>query len=40
VQTLAYLALSSAMKEKSFITLTPGVNIVKFIFFVADEKAS
>jgi hypothetical protein len=27
--TLAYLALSSAMKEKSFITLTPGANVIK-----------
>jgi hypothetical protein len=27
--TLAYLALSSAMKKKSFITLTPGVNFIK-----------
>ena len=27
--TLAYLASSSAMKEKSFITLTPGINILK-----------
>jgi len=27
--TLAYSASSSAMKEKSFITLTPGINILK-----------
>ncbi len=27
--TLAYLASLSAMKEKSFITLTPGTNVIK-----------
>ncbi len=29
MNTLAYLASSSAMKEKSFLTLTPGVNVIK-----------
>jgi hypothetical protein len=42
MNTLAYLASSSAMKEKSFtksfITLTPGVNVIKN-FFVADDEA-
>jgi hypothetical protein len=31
--TLAYLALSSVMKwKKSFITLTPGINVVKLFY--------
>jgi hypothetical protein len=30
--TLAYLASSSAMKKKSFITLVPGVIVIKTIF--------
>ncbi len=39
--TLAYQASSSAMKEKSFITLTPGVNVIKlFFFFVANVPAT
>jgi hypothetical protein len=29
MNTLAYLASSSATKEKSFLTLTPGVNVIK-----------
>ena len=29
MNTLAYLALPSATREKSFITLTPGVKVVK-----------
>ncbi len=29
MNTLAYLALSAAAKEKSFITLAPGVNVIK-----------
>ncbi len=37
--TLAYLALSSALKEKSFITLTPGVHFIKTFFFIADNEA-
>jgi hypothetical protein len=28
-KTLAYLASSSAMKEKSFITLTPEIEVIK-----------
>ncbi len=28
---LAYLASSTVMKEKSFITLTPGVNVIELI---------
>jgi hypothetical protein len=30
--TLAYLASSSATKKKSFITLTPGLNVIKLFF--------
>jgi hypothetical protein len=37
--TLAYLASSSAMKEKSFITLTPVVNVIKLFSFVTDDEA-
>ena len=36
---LAYLALSSVTKEKTFITLTPGVDVIKPVSFVADDKA-
>jgi hypothetical protein len=32
VQTLAYLASSSATKKKSFITLTPGVSVKESLF--------
>jgi hypothetical protein len=39
INALAYLASSSAMKEKSFITLNPGVNVIKLFSFVADDKA-
>jgi hypothetical protein len=28
------------MKEKSFITLGPGVNVIKLFSFVADKEAS
>ena len=34
-KTLSYLASSSAMKKKSFITLTSGVSLAIF-FFVTD----
>ncbi len=34
--TLAYLASSSAMKEKSFITLTPGGNPIKLFIIIND----
>jgi hypothetical protein len=27
-------------KEKSFTTLTPGVNVIKLLFFVTDEAAN
>jgi hypothetical protein len=37
--TLAYMASLSVTKEKSFITSTPGVNITKPLFYVADEVA-
>ncbi len=37
--TIAYLAASSAMKKKSFITLTPGVKVVKLCVFVAGKQA-
>ncbi len=33
------LALSSVTKEKSFITLTSGVIVIKLFFFVADKEA-
>ena len=36
---LAYLASSSAAKEKSFIRLTPGVNVIKRFSFVDDDEA-
>jgi hypothetical protein len=39
MSTLAYLASSSATKEKSFITLTPDVGIRKLFFAVTDEAA-
>jgi hypothetical protein len=31
--------LLSAMKKKSFITLTPGVNAIKLSLFVANKEA-
>jgi len=34
MNTLAYLALLSATKEKSFIPLTPGGTVIK-LFFLA-----
>jgi hypothetical protein len=30
---------SVTMKEKSIITLTPGVNIIKLFSFIADDEA-
>jgi hypothetical protein len=27
------------MQEKSFMRLTPGVNVIKLFFFVADDEA-
>jgi hypothetical protein len=39
MNTLAYLALSSATKEKSFITMTLGADVMKLFEFVADEEA-
>ncbi len=39
MNTLAYLALSSATKEKSLITLTPGVSVIKLFFFISDDGA-
>jgi hypothetical protein len=38
--TLAYLALSSATKEKSFITLTPDVNVFKLSLFATNGDKS
>jgi hypothetical protein len=35
---LAYLALSSAMKEKSFKTLTPGANVIKLFSSESDDE--
>jgi hypothetical protein len=40
MNTLAYLALSAAAKEKSFITLAPGVNVIKLFFFVTVVEAN
>jgi len=37
--TLAYLASSTVTKEKHFITLTPGVNVINIFFFVKDIQA-
>jgi hypothetical protein len=37
--TLAYLASSTVTKEKSFIRLTPGVNVLKLFSFVTDDEA-
>jgi hypothetical protein len=37
MNTLAYLALSSVMKEKSFIKLTPDVNFYKTFFSLVAE---
>jgi hypothetical protein len=31
--------LINVMKEKSFITLTPGVNVIKLFSFVTDDEA-
>jgi hypothetical protein len=37
INTLAYLASLSATKEKSFITLSPGLNVSKLFLFVTDK---
>ncbi len=37
--TLTYLASSTVTKEKCFITLTPGLNLIKLFFFVVDVPA-
>ncbi len=37
--TLTYLASSTVTKEKCFITLTPGANIIKTFFFVTKTAA-
>jgi hypothetical protein len=36
---LAYFASSSGTYKERFIALTPGVNVIKLFFFVADKKA-
>jgi len=36
---LAYLATASVTKEKGFIRLTPGVNVIKLFYFIADDEA-
>jgi hypothetical protein len=36
---LTYWASSSVTKEKSFITLTPGVKVIKRFSFITDNKA-
>jgi hypothetical protein len=38
-KSIAYLASSSAMKEKNFITSTPGGEVIKLFFFVNDDEA-
>jgi hypothetical protein len=38
MNTLGYFASPSATKEKSFMTLTPGVNVLKLFFVVIDEE--
>ncbi len=35
--TLAYLASFVSDEEESFITLAPGVDIIKLFSFIADE---
>jgi hypothetical protein len=35
--TVAYLASSSAMKKKSFITLTPGVDVINLFTALLHE---
>jgi hypothetical protein len=30
---------AAAAKKKSFITLTPGVNVIKLFSFIADDEA-
>ncbi len=37
--TLAYMASSTVRKEKCFITLTPGANVIKHFFFIAGDSA-
>jgi hypothetical protein len=37
--SLAYLASSSAVKKKSFITMAPGVYVVKLFSFQSQNKA-
>jgi len=37
--TLAYLASSSVMMQKRSIPLTPGVNVIKLVSFIADNEA-
>ncbi len=37
--TLAYMASSTVRKEKCFITLTPGANVIKLFFFIAGDSA-
>ncbi len=40
MNALAYLASSSATKEKSFITMTPSVKVIKHLFLVTDGAAN
>jgi hypothetical protein len=37
--TLAYYDIATITAEKSFIVQAPGVNVIKLIFFVADDEA-
>jgi hypothetical protein len=37
--TLAYFVLPSATKSKSFMRLTPDVNVIKLFSFVTDDEA-
>ncbi len=36
---LAYFALPSVTMKKKFVTLGPGVNVIKLFSFVTDDKA-
>ncbi len=36
---MAYFASSTVTKEKGFITLTPGGNLIKLVSLVAEDEA-
>jgi hypothetical protein len=37
--TQAYFLLPSVMKKKSFVTLSPGVDVIKLFYVVTDDEA-